>query len=88
MKISDVLWEAACNFSERCDTEFTCCVISKSEPRGMYNSRSKARLFYEKYFSPTEDCGFGSLWFLTWTPKKIRFFHLLSAYEMAKSEGL
>lgn len=86
MKISDVLWNAACGFSEDDSSDWTCCQISQSEP-GRYDTKSEARIFYEKFFSP-DIIPPGCIWFDRCGQKRMRFFHLLMAYEMAKSEGL
>lgn len=84
MKISDVLWEAACRISN--DQEgYTCPAVCKVWiKRGV---KFEARKFYKKYFSPSDGRVF---WFRQRENERSqneRFFHLLMAYEMAKSEG-
>lgn len=87
MKISDVLWEAACNYSNE-PIVGTC-----SEIRYVTASESstvRAKEYYGKLMSP-KNKGSGYYWFgSTYESKNepIRFFHLLMAYEMAKSDGL
>lgn len=87
MKISDVLWEAACDISDG-EAYHTCLAIYSIHRRKMGPARSKARKFYCEYFRRN-----GS-WIFWWREvgttrsQNERFFHLLMAYEMAKSEGL
>lgn len=98
MKISDVLWEAACKtannvIEHNTNGNFSCITINQIDG-GSINSN--ARKFYEENFGPTNrpDGYTGGGWWLLDTEKQHedagqeRFFHLLMAYEMAKSEGL
>ena len=89
MKISDVLWEAACNYSDGMKIKngwgYSCNAIEWA-----VNDYAKARSFYKKRMSPRpKNCDI--VWFGSHNnrpARKQRFFHLLMAYEMAKSEGL
>ena len=87
MKISDVLWEAACNISDRVhETKWSCDAIWYAER--LKNTGFPALKFYKKYFSPKGDI---YIWFeklVTEDSQNERFFHLLSAYHMTKGMGL
>jgi len=87
MKISDVLWEAACLISDK-EIEHSCLAIHSHIYQNSDQKRRPAKRFYEDYFSPKS---YREYWWSTFPntdSQNQRFFHLLMAYEMAKGEGL
>ncbi len=89
MKISDVLWQAACRIS---DGGKYCCDAIRFTRDGLWlkgSVRADARAFFIGNFGPN-DWNEG-IWFGVLSDEQSqnqRFFHLLSAYEMAKGMGL